>query len=360
MSATKTPEPDQSKPKAKAEPSTSGNSQPAAPQSPQTWHWLARAIVGLLGVGAGLTVGEIAAAAANSIPSLVIAMGDSLVDSTWVPNSLRDWSIEQFGTAQKTVLVTGVIIVALLLGALSAVLAKRIVWLPLAVLAVFGTLTGLAAAANPTASAALSGLSAGLAFMAAAAVMYGLLLLVPRAQPTSATTKLALSRQSSELQEQRRRFLIGAAVATVTLAATNIITRAIARQVDLTESQNRVADLLSQNRPTTQTSATLGASTTAGATTTANSGPGATATTEAAANASPHSPVNSAPTTQDYSGVTNTTLPANLDLKANLNNVTGISPLVVPNSDFYRIDTALMVPKVPLDSWNLSVTGMVG
>ena len=337
-----------------AEPAETGNSEPTQIQASR--HWLARAVVGLLSVGAGLTVGEIAAAAANSIPSLVIAMGDSMVDSTWVPKSLREWSIEQFGTSQKTVLVTGVVVVALLLGALSAVVAKRIVWLPLAVLAAFGVLTGLAAAADPTASAALSGLSAGLAFVAATMVMYGLLLLVPRTQSASATSKLALSRQSSELREQRRRFLIGAAVATVALAATNIITRAIAREVDLTESQSRVADLLNQNRPTTsRTSTTLGATTTGVTTTTA----GATTTTQAATATTSAAPVRSAPTTQDYSGVTNTTLPANLGLEPNLNSVTGISPLVVPNSDFYRIDTALMVPKVPLDSWSLSVNGMV-
>ena len=244
------------------------------------------------------------------------------------------------------------VIVALLLGALSAVLAKRIVWLPLVVLTAFGVLSGLAAAADPTASAALSGLSAGLSFVAATVFMYGMLALVPWAQPASATTKLARSRQPRELQEQRRRFLLGAVVTTVALAATNIVTRAIARQVDLTESQNRVADLLNQNRPTTsRTSTTLGTTTT-GATTTTS----ATTTTQAATAAQP---VRSAPTTQDYSGVPNTTLPANSSLNANLDSIAGISPLVVPNSDFYRIDTALMVPKVPLDSWSLSVNGMV-
>ena len=37
----------------------------------------------------------------------------------------------------------------------------------------------------------------------------------------------------------------------------------------------------------------------------------------------------------------------------------GISPLVVPNRDFYRIDEALVVPQVDVDSWRLKVTGMV-
>ncbi|CAN7296899.1 molybdopterin-dependent oxidoreductase [Arthrobacter sp. LjRoot14] len=37
----------------------------------------------------------------------------------------------------------------------------------------------------------------------------------------------------------------------------------------------------------------------------------------------------------------------------------GISPLVTPNRDFYRIDTALTVPAVDPDTWVLKVTGMV-
>ncbi|MBP1234936.1 DMSO/TMAO reductase YedYZ molybdopterin-dependent catalytic subunit [Arthrobacter sp. PvP102] len=37
----------------------------------------------------------------------------------------------------------------------------------------------------------------------------------------------------------------------------------------------------------------------------------------------------------------------------------GISPLVTPNRDFYRIDTALTVPAVDPDTWVLRVTGMV-
>jgi DMSO/TMAO reductase YedYZ molybdopterin-dependent catalytic subunit len=39
--------------------------------------------------------------------------------------------------------------------------------------------------------------------------------------------------------------------------------------------------------------------------------------------------------------------------------VIGVSPFVTPNADFYRIDTALTVPRVSIDSWELAVTGMV-
>ena len=39
--------------------------------------------------------------------------------------------------------------------------------------------------------------------------------------------------------------------------------------------------------------------------------------------------------------------------------VQGLSPYLVPNRDFYRIDTALVVPQVDVATWKLSVTGMV-
>ena len=39
--------------------------------------------------------------------------------------------------------------------------------------------------------------------------------------------------------------------------------------------------------------------------------------------------------------------------------VAGATPLVTPNRDFYRIDTALSVPAVNADTWVLKVTGMV-
>jgi DMSO/TMAO reductase YedYZ molybdopterin-dependent catalytic subunit len=47
-------------------------------------------------------------------------------------------------------------------------------------------------------------------------------------------------------------------------------------------------------------------------------------------------------------------LPADADL-----GVDGIESFVVPNDDFYRIDTALVVPQVSKDSWRLRVHGMV-
>jgi DMSO/TMAO reductase YedYZ molybdopterin-dependent catalytic subunit len=39
--------------------------------------------------------------------------------------------------------------------------------------------------------------------------------------------------------------------------------------------------------------------------------------------------------------------------------VPGISPLVVPNRGFYRIDTNLLTPRIDVSTWSLSVDGMV-
>jgi DMSO/TMAO reductase YedYZ molybdopterin-dependent catalytic subunit len=47
-------------------------------------------------------------------------------------------------------------------------------------------------------------------------------------------------------------------------------------------------------------------------------------------------------------------LPPNTDLE-----VEGLSAFVTPNDDFYRIDTALVVPQVSKDGWRLRIHGMV-
>ena len=50
--------------------------------------------------------------------------------------------------------------------------------------------------------------------------------------------------------------------------------------------------------------------------------------------------------------------PAPLSQAASLT-VDGITPIVVPNDGFYRIDTALVVPRVDVATWSVKVTGMV-
>ncbi|MEO8423930.1 MAG: molybdopterin-dependent oxidoreductase [Actinomycetota bacterium] len=46
--------------------------------------------------------------------------------------------------------------------------------------------------------------------------------------------------------------------------------------------------------------------------------------------------------------------PAGADLR-----VPGLSPFITPNADFYRVDTALLVPAVKAEEWQLRIHGMV-
>jgi DMSO/TMAO reductase YedYZ molybdopterin-dependent catalytic subunit len=39
--------------------------------------------------------------------------------------------------------------------------------------------------------------------------------------------------------------------------------------------------------------------------------------------------------------------------------IEGLSPFYTPNADFYRVDTALVLPKVPASTWQLRIHGMV-
>jgi DMSO/TMAO reductase YedYZ molybdopterin-dependent catalytic subunit len=39
--------------------------------------------------------------------------------------------------------------------------------------------------------------------------------------------------------------------------------------------------------------------------------------------------------------------------------IDGVAPFITPNADFYRIDTALTVPQIPTDDYELRVTGLV-
>ncbi len=336
--------------------------------------WLARAIAGLLGAGAGLTVGEVASAASTSIPSLVIAVSDSVIDSTWVPFWLRRWSIDQLGSAQKPALVAGVVCVTLLVGAIVGVLAGRwrnqtggrseqtgdrrahvgsgnwramaAVALPAAVYIAFGIVAGLSSAQNPMSSDFWSGFVSGLAALVAAAVTYTLLWAVP--DPQRITGQSIVVQTNLRLQE-RRRFIVLAGASSVAFLLANVISRAVARQVDVETSRIEVASLLERARGSDGAGgAGGGTGGSASDATTSNSAP----TTSAPGQASQGGSAGS-------SGSTGSGSASSANLPANLDDIAGISPLITPNSDFYRIDTALIVPRLTADSWNMTVSGMV-
>jgi DMSO/TMAO reductase YedYZ molybdopterin-dependent catalytic subunit len=50
---------------------------------------------------------------------------------------------------------------------------------------------------------------------------------------------------------------------------------------------------------------------------------------------------------------------SSIPIAASFDSIEDLTPVVVPNADFYRIDTAIVVPRVDLDGWSLSFSGMV-
>jgi len=81
------------------------------------------ALAGLAAVAVALGVTELLAGIIGPVPSLVISVGDAVIDS--VPGEVERAAIAALGRADKPVLVFGVLLVSALLGATLGVLARR-------------------------------------------------------------------------------------------------------------------------------------------------------------------------------------------------------------------------------------------
>ncbi|MGH9111968.1 MAG: molybdopterin-dependent oxidoreductase, partial [Acidimicrobiales bacterium] len=71
------------------------------------------AVAGLVGGMVALGVAELAAGALPRVPSLVVAVGDAIIDLA--PRTVVEFGIGTFGRDDKTVLVVGILVVALAL-----------------------------------------------------------------------------------------------------------------------------------------------------------------------------------------------------------------------------------------------------
>jgi len=101
------------------------------------------AVCGLLAAAVAMGVGQLFAAFTFPAASPVVAVGEVVIDHTPLP--VKDWATSTFGTGDKTVLVGGVLVVVFLYSMLVGVLAMRRLALGFAGLVIFGGL-GLAAA----------------------------------------------------------------------------------------------------------------------------------------------------------------------------------------------------------------------
>jgi len=78
-------------------------------------------IAGVVGLGAGLAVAELAAGLLSGAPSPVVAVGQTVIDGA--PPALKDWAISNLGTANKPVLLAGTVIVLVAIASVAGVLA---------------------------------------------------------------------------------------------------------------------------------------------------------------------------------------------------------------------------------------------
>jgi DMSO/TMAO reductase YedYZ molybdopterin-dependent catalytic subunit len=101
------------------------------------------AVCGLLAAAAAMGIAQLFAGFTVPAASPVVAVGEAAIDHT--PLVVKDWATSTFGTADKTVLLAGVLVVVFLYSMLVGVLAVRRLALGYAGLAIFAGL-GVAAA----------------------------------------------------------------------------------------------------------------------------------------------------------------------------------------------------------------------
>ncbi|MGH3280009.1 MAG: hypothetical protein ACRDNW_12845, partial [Trebonia sp.] len=108
------------------------------------------AACGLLAAVAAMGIGQLFAGFTVPAASPVVAVGEAAIDQT--PLAVKDWATSTFGTADKTVLLAGVLVVVLLYSAGVGMLAVRRFALGLAGLAIFAGIGLAAALTRPGAS----------------------------------------------------------------------------------------------------------------------------------------------------------------------------------------------------------------
>ncbi|WP_310740587.1 molybdopterin-dependent oxidoreductase [Microbispora sp. H10885] len=124
----------------------------------------AAVLTGLVAAGVALGAAQLVAGLVDPAAAPVVAVGGAVIDAT--PAGLKEWAIRTFGSADKPVLLTGIVVVLALVAAGLGLLARRRTAYGMAGLAVFGLVGAAAALSRPDAGAAhvlpsLAGAAAG-------------------------------------------------------------------------------------------------------------------------------------------------------------------------------------------------------
>ena len=107
------------------------------------------ALAGVLAAGLGLGVAELVSGLLNRGITPVLAVGEVVIELS--PTWLTEWAIDTFGTADKAVLIGGVVVVLTVLSAAIGVLAARHRGAGMLAAAALGVVAALAVRSRPDA-----------------------------------------------------------------------------------------------------------------------------------------------------------------------------------------------------------------
>ena len=252
------------------------------------------AIAGLLAGAVAVGAGQLVAGITGPAGSPVVVVGQLQIDHT--PPALKNFAISAFGSHDKQVLVSGILVVLGLFAAALGVLAMRRLWYGLAGLAIFGAVGVIAAVTRPADT--IGTVAPTLAAVAAAATAMLVLVRAARAGGPAPRPEPAGPVPGAPAVPGRRRFLAVSAAAAGTAAVTGLGGRVLAGRFSVTSARSALR-IPPAARP--------------------------------------------APA-----------VPPGADL-----HIPGLAPFITPSQAFYRVDTAIVLPQVSPRDWQLRIHGMV-
>lgn len=270
---------------------------------------LVYAVIGLVAAGFGLSVGQLVAGLIDPAFAPISVVASSLIDLP--PAVVKEWMVQTFGTASKSVVVVGVCVAVIVLAGVAGIQARRRLWLGVLITDLVAAIGVVAALARPDDGfgAAVPSIAAGLGSTLALAV---LVRVAGRGTaPAGATGSQASVIAGASTTDgpavdpggpgvNRRAVLIGGLGFAGLAAASMAAAQFLGSRTSAVASRMVSSSLLPLP-------------------------------------ASPAAP-----------------LPAGVQAP-----ISGIQPFVTPNASFYRIDTAVIVPQVQAQEWTLEFSGMV-
>jgi len=283
------------------------------------------ALAGLLSGTIGVCVGFLVAGFTGSVGSPVVAVAELSIDLS--PPPVKNFAITEFGSHDKLVLQIGVLIVLAIFATVIGSLAQRKLPRGMIGIGIFAVIGLIAAGTRPT-SGPLDLLPTLIGSAAAAVAMY---LLIQAAGPVPASEQASPSAKPDAAPKP------GA-------AADPAAERPRGGQ-HVSSPRPKAASLKVTEPPRRQFMKV--SATTAGVAAAAYLG-GRVLSERASVSQAERAMRLPKP------AVTVPPPPAGVDFK-----IPGLSSFITPNSTFYRVDTAIVLPQIPPSSWQLRIHGMV-